>query len=163
MNFKTIIAIAILITASFLVFDRLFAPQQIQIVLETGQEVSTQNAEYLQLAEVLLLVVSSFLIGISSMYLFYHSEPKKIMQLLNKKQNNKIDAEKYALVMQMLKADEEKAFAEIIKANGEILQNKLVVQTGLSKVKITRILANLERKELITKERYGLTNKIKIK
>lgn len=62
----------------------------------------------------------------------------------------------------MLKSDEKKVFLEILKTKGEILQNKLVVQTGLSKVKITRVLTSLQNKNLVMKERYGITNKIKL-
>lgn len=161
-EFKTIIAMVILTTTSFLVFDRLFSPQQIQIILETGQEVTTQGENYFLLSEVLLLIISSFLIGTTATYLFYNSEPKKIIQLINPKTNKTIQ-EQYARITPLLKTDEKKVFSEIINAKGEILQNKLVVQTKLSKVKITRILANLQRKDMITKERYGFTNKIKLK
>ena len=36
-------------------------------------------------------------------------------------------------------------------------------KTGMSKVSVTRALAKLEAKNLVLKERHGLTNKIKIK
>ena len=48
-------------------------------------------------------------------------------------------------------------------SKGQMLQNALVLKTSLSKVKMTRVLASLERKKLIVKERHGLTNRIKLK
>ncbi len=152
----------ILITALLLIFDRLINPPQIQIILETGQEVTTQGENYFSLPEVLLLIISSFLIGTASTYLFYNSEPKKIIQLIRPKEDKTIN-EQYLKITPLLKTDEQKVFSEIINSKGEVLQNKLVAKTGLGKVKITRILANLQRKDLLTKERYGFTNKIKLK
>jgi uncharacterized membrane protein len=44
-----------------------------------------------------------------------------------------------------------------------MLQNALVLKTGMTKVKMTRVLSSLERKGLVLKERHGLTNRIKLK
>ena len=63
----------------------------------------------------------------------------------------------------MLKTDEKHAVAALREAGGEMQQNKLVVKLGVSKVKATRILYGLEQKKLITKERHGLTNMVKLK
>ena len=157
MDFRTAIAMVLLTVSIFLVFDKLFSPQPIQVVSETGEEITTIGGDYFQLPEVLLLIVSSFLVGATSVYLFYHAEPKKLFAQL------KPEPDKYAHIINLLKVDEKKVFLTLLKNNGELLQNKLVLETGLGKVKITRILLSLERKSLVVKERYGLTNRVKVR
>jgi len=149
-NYKTIIIIAILTAAIFLMFSKLFATQTIQIVLETGQEVTTQDSNYFSLVNVLIMIISSFLIGALGVFLYYSEELNEL-----------ISPEKdHDQIMPFLKENEKKIFLEIKKNAGVILQNKLVQISGLSKVKVARIILRLERKKLVKKERYGLTNKI---
>lgn len=159
-RFKIILAMAVVIASTVLLVDSLFRPSPIQIILETGQEVTSQSADYYPLGEVLMLVVASFLMGSSAIYLYYNSETPVLINSL--RQKKKGDA-KYDMVMPLLKGDERKVFAELLDSNGEMLQNALVLKTGLSKVKVTRVLAGLEKKNLVTKERYGLTNRVKLK
>jgi uncharacterized membrane protein len=64
-------------------------------------------------------------------------------------------------VTNMLLLPEEKmVIDELKKAGGEITQKELVRKTGLSKVKIHRILNKLESKKLIKRYPYGTTKKI---
>jgi uncharacterized membrane protein len=159
-RFRIILSIVILIASILLLFSKLFSSQPITIMLETGQEVSTLASDYFSLTDVLLLVASSFLIGSVTMYLFYNSNTKEVIKSLRKENGIK---EKYGRVIPLLRADERSVFQELVDAKGEMLQNALVLKTGMSKVKMTRILSGFERKGLIVKERHGLTNKIKIK
>jgi uncharacterized membrane protein len=159
-NFKIIISIVILTTSIFLLFNKLFTPQPIQIILETGQEVTTLGSDYFSLSDALLLVVSSFLIGSLTIYLFYNSDTKDVIKSFRKENRKK---EKYEMVIPLLRKEERDVFQEIINSSGGMLQNALVLKSGLSKVKMTRILSGLESKNLIVKERHGLTNKIKLK
>ena len=62
----------------------------------------------------------------------------------------------------MLKTHEKLAVKALLDAGGELQQNKLGAKLGISKVKSTRILKELERKELIIKERHGFTNMVKL-
>jgi uncharacterized membrane protein len=56
--------------------------------------------------------------------------------------------------------EEKKILIEIIRNNGVIAQSSLVKKTKLDKVKVFRILSKLEEKQIITKERKGLSNNI---
>jgi uncharacterized membrane protein len=154
-HFKIIIAIVLLTVSLFLLFNNLFAAQPIQIVLETGQEVTTEDPSYFSLAQVLLLVISSFFIGSTASYLYYNTDAPKVIKSLKKGHTKK-----YEMVAPLLKSDEKKVFLILQKAKGEMLQNKLVTELGWSKVKVTRVVQRLAQKELIVKERYGMTNKI---
>ena len=59
--------------------------------------------------------------------------------------------------------DDERRICEIIAdAGGEILQMRLVSLGVFSKSKVTRLLDKLEDRELIKRERHGMTNMVKL-
>ena len=70
--------------------------------------------------------------------------------------------DKFALVFPLLKEDERRVLIALKDSNGEMLQNQLVLRLDLSKVKVTRLLHSMEQKNLIVKDRNGLTNNIKL-
>lgn len=153
-RFGTIIAIVLLAVSIVLLLTNLFSTQPIQVVLETGQQVTTTNSDFFTLTKVLILVITSFFIGATTTYLYYDGD-KSIVQ---KKSNDPHKG--YDSILSLLKSDEKKVVSMLISNKGEILQNKLVLELGISKVKVTRILSRLERKELIIRKRQGMTNKV---
>jgi uncharacterized membrane protein len=159
-QFKVILSIVILVVSLFMIINQLFTPQPIQIILETGQEVVSQTSEYFSISQVLILVMASFLTGSTAIYLYFKSETEEFLNSLIQKK--KVE-NKYEMVIPLLKGDEKRVFQEVIDAKGEMLQNALVLKTGMTKVKMTRALASLGSKNLIIKERHGLTNRIKLK
>jgi hypothetical protein len=60
----------------------------------------------------------------------------------------------------LLLPDEKVVIQELRKSNGEMTQSQLVIKTGLSKVKVHRVVKSLTLKGIIKKYQYGLTNKI---
>ncbi|MCX6816109.1 MAG: MarR family transcriptional regulator [Candidatus Aenigmarchaeota archaeon] len=60
----------------------------------------------------------------------------------------------------LLLPEERMIINELKKAKGSITQSQLVRNTGLSKVKMHRIVSRLAAKGIIKKYPYGLTNKI---
>lgn len=158
-RYKIIIFTVILIVSLIILIDKLFTATQIQITLDSGQEIVTQNSDYYTLEEVILLIISAFLVGFSVMFIYYNSNGMIKESFLPLKK----DKSKEILIMNLLKGDEKIVYQEIVKSNGEMLQNQLVLRTNWSKVKITRIIQSLFLKGLIIKERHGLTNKIKLK
>ena len=162
-KFTIFVSIVVLIAALVLLFDKLFTPQPIQITLQSGQEVTTSTPEYFSLTEVLLMIVSAFLIGTAATYLFYNSDREKATQKTQKVQSVESSEKVYDVVLPLLKPDEKKAITALLENNGEIQQNKLAAKLNVSKVKTTRILYSLQQKDLITKERHGLTNMVKLK
>lgn len=63
-------------------------------------------------------------------------------------------------LLEMLQADEKEFIKKIIENKGEIFQSKLSSIFG--KVKTFRVLQNLIRRGIISKEVYGKTNRIKL-
>ena len=62
------------------------------------------------------------------------------------------------ILLMALEGDERKLVRTIVDNNGQMLQNELVNRLDFSKAKTSRILSNLERKGIISKQKYGLTN-----
>ena len=60
----------------------------------------------------------------------------------------------------LLLPEEKMVIEELKKFNGDITHSQLVKRTGLSKVRIHRIVNKLVSKGIIKKYQYGLTNKI---
>ena len=63
-------------------------------------------------------------------------------------------------VLTALEGDEKKLIKEIADHSGEMLQNELVLSLNFSKAKISRMLTDLEKRGLVVKKQYGLTNKV---
>ena len=63
-------------------------------------------------------------------------------------------------VLTALEGDEKKLVKEIADHGGEILQNELVLSLNFSKAKASRMLTDLEKRGLVVKKQYGLTNKV---
>ena len=63
-------------------------------------------------------------------------------------------------VLTALEGDEKELVKQIANNGGEMLQNELVLYLNFSKVKVSRMLTSLEKRGLIIKKRYGLTNKV---
>lgn len=160
-KYKFFLSIVILIVALVLLFDKLFTPQPIQITLQSGQEITTSTSDYFSINEVLLLIISAFLIGTTATYLFYNSDGSRIK---SKRPNNlETNVEPYDIIFPLLKPDERRAITVLLDTGGAMQQNKLATVLNVSKVKATRILHGLEQKSLIIKERYGLTNMVRLK
>ncbi|NPE27825.1 hypothetical protein HNV12_07595 [Methanococcoides sp. SA1] len=80
---------------------------------------------------------------------------------LDDKYASDISEHKKDLVARVLDGDSQMLY-RIIAEKEEILQSDLVLESGFSKVKVSRILKKLEDKSLIVRKPYGNTNKISI-
>ena len=79
----------------------------------------------------------------------------------------KLDADDAAahnlLVLRLLTGDERTMFKAIMDSGGEALQKDLILKTKMSNAKVSRVLDRLEQKGIVSKDRHGATNKIRIK
>jgi len=74
-----------------------------------------------------------------------------------------IKTTKKAMLDVFLLPEEKKVLSDIEKYGGTLTQSEISKNTGFSRVKVHRIVRNLERKNLIIKQQYGMTNKIVLK
>ncbi len=72
----------------------------------------------------------------------------------------KDDSQLIDAVLTALEGDEKKLVKEIADHGGEMLQNELVLSLNFSKAKVSRMLNDLEKRGLVVKKQYGLTNKV---
>ena len=77
-------------------------------------------------------------------------------------QPSRVNIDPTEVLLRALEGDERKAVELIASKGGRILQNELVNSLDFSKAKVSRVLMSLERRGIITKKKYGLTNCISI-
>ncbi|MBI2559230.1 MarR family transcriptional regulator [Candidatus Woesearchaeota archaeon] len=82
-----------------------------------------------------------------------------LIRLLREKETKEL---KRDVIESMVTPDEKIVITELENNNGALTQSELVKNTGLSKVKVHRIVKRLESLGIIKKYPYGLTNKIKL-
>lgn len=69
----------------------------------------------------------------------------------------------YSNEMKTLGTYEKMVLKEIIESKGAIFQSEIVEKTGLTKVKVTRMLDKLEARGLVERRRRGMTNIVILK
>lgn len=113
--------------------------------------------------DILSVSVSSILIGFSAMYLFIvslSSERRKESGEVNLFNDDK--QKKWKDHLETLTGDEKEIYQIIYNANGGILQKDIII-SNFSRSKITRLLDYLEKRGLIERKSYGMTNKVVLK
>ncbi len=94
-----------------------------------------------------------FLIMGTGAFLIFTGENKPIEQ---PKPTEKVDIGK-------LEEDEKVIYESVKQGSGSKYQSDLIKETGMSKVKITRVLDKMESKGIIERKRRGMTNIIVLK
>jgi len=158
-NSKIAIMAILFAVSAFTLVGKVLMPTPIQIIIP-GEEpiVVGQIFKYTQF-DVAIISVSTVILAVSGFYLLFVNsiETRNALPTVEKKDTSEFDV-KFAL--RLLEGDKRRVFSEIVEAGWEILQSDLPTQTRFSKAKITRILDYLERKGLIIRKSYGMTNKV---
>jgi hypothetical protein len=127
---------------------------------ELRYNTSFPNRRPMPLENPFSLLYSSFSIVLLSMGIISLLSGFSIWNLIREKE---LKSTKKTLLDTLLLPDE-KIIMDMISENEESLtQRDIVRNTNFSRVKVHRILKNLERKNLIIKQPYGMTNKIVLK
>lgn len=122
-------------------FNESFRPPQMGREFQLGQLFSPNELIYL-LGGVMFIVA-----GVSIWHLVREKE---------------IATLKEELTNMFLLPEEKNVMDELKKAGGELTQRELARKTGLSKVKVHRVLNKLEAKRVIKRHPYGVTKKVVI-
>ena len=158
-NSKIAIMAILFAVSAFTLVGKVLMPTPIQIIIP-GEEpiVVGQIFKYTQF-DVAIISVFTVILAVSGFYLLFVNsiETRNALPTVEKKDTSELDV-KFAL--RLLEGDKRRVFSEIVEAGWEILQSDLPTQTRFSKAKITRILDYLERKGLIIRKSYGMTNKV---
>ncbi|MGC8565871.1 MAG: helix-turn-helix transcriptional regulator [Thermoplasmata archaeon] len=105
-----------------------------------------------------IILLLFFIISVSSGLIILIISSLRILKLF---QN--IEKEEIKINLDYLSDDEKFIINLILKNKGIMLQNKIVNESGMTKVKVSRIISSLESKGFIEKRRRGVTNEIIIK
>jgi uncharacterized membrane protein len=155
---RTIAVIAMVISIVILV-NKLLTSAPVQIIIEGGYAIPVRGAVYFTVEDVLVLVVCAWIGGMSVVYLLMvrTKEPLEIPRDAEKVRK------KVEVALQMLEGDEKILLKEISDSSSEIAQSDLVVKTGFSEAKISRLLDKLESRGLVVRRRYGMGNMVMLK
>lgn len=101
---------------------------------------------------VIIVIISSLglFVGIATYYILsnnYLKEKKEIKGDLIK-------------ILDILDEEDKTILKRIIENNGEINQSYLTKSLNLDKVKVSRIISKMEEKNILKKEKNGMTNKL---
>ncbi|MGM5480467.1 MAG: helix-turn-helix transcriptional regulator [Nanobdellota archaeon] len=104
--------------------------------------------------DVAVAIVLSALIGVFVGSLTYYFIAERYEQKLSSLH------QRSKSFFRLLEPDTRKVIETLIEHNGILTQHNLVEKTGLSRVKISRIIAVLEGKQILKKEQTGMTNTV---
>jgi len=65
-------------------------------------------------------------------------------------------------LLALLDSDQRSVIQALAKAGGGMPQSRLVSETGLNKVKVSRIVSDLEARGVVKKEANGITNNVEL-
>jgi len=94
------------------------------------------------------------------MILFYKCDDK-LMQRLEDEKNKKLSNDKFSILLKGLDKYEQIVINAIREHNG-ITQSTLRIRTKLSKAKLSRVIQQLEEKNLVSKSKSKKTNEISL-
>ena len=98
----------------------------------------------------------SFIAALGIYLLFFSTSEEAILKRLEEEKNKKIGEDKFGLVL-LAMDDNEKIVIKAIREQEGITQSTLKYRTDLSKSKVSQILTNFEKKNLIKREEKGKT------
>lgn len=106
--------------------------------------------------EVVLVIVTLSLFGLFIGSLTYYLISERCEEKLKEihKDNR--------LMLSLLEPDERKIIEALIDNEGKSSQSDIVKKTGISRVKVSRILKKLEQKGIIKKNQNGMTNTVEL-
>jgi DNA-binding HxlR family transcriptional regulator len=165
---RTMVAATVLAISCFIITNTLIESRPINIIIEGETPRIVQTPPLYGETEVLTLTITSWIAGLSVMYLYLETFRKP--WIISRKQiGNPIvsgqplkleELESVSMAMRILREPAKKILEILVKKGGEILQNDLCLETNFSKAKISRTLRELEARNIISRKQYGSTKKI---
>lgn len=145
----------------------LFAVLSIAIsssILVTSMEIGVKVSSYEEAFYIIVVVSDIFIITFSAIKLVttYRSFLELVSEMNIKKAGLPAATTEKKTALP-LNRNEEMIVSIITGNGGKMLQNAIVLNSGLSASTVTRVLTSLEEKGVIEKSRYGMTNEISLK
>ncbi len=161
---KIVFMAALFVSSVFILGIKLLNPTPIQIFVEGSNATVSQIPGFFTFADVVILILSSFVLCASGMYLLFFdgAESNSVEKPAGKivLEERKKEWEK---VSKTLKDDEQKIYKAIIDSDGIVNQSDLTEKTEISKSNVSRALDLLESKGLVERKRRGMGNIVLLK
>ena len=103
-----------------------------------------------------------FMFGLGFYLLFFNRTEDKILKKLEEDKNKKINDSKFDTILKALDSYERKVMKAVKEHNG-ITQNILRLRTDMSKAKLSYVLQELEKRNLIKRVKKGKTLEVFLK
>lgn len=161
---RTVFMAALFVSSVFIFGIKLLNPTTIQIFIQGSNATVSQIQGFFTSTDVVVLIVSSFVLCISGMYLLFfdlvenNSVGKPAGEIVLEERRKKWEE-----TAKTLKDDEQKLYKAIIESEGIINQSELIEKTELSKSNVSRALDLLESKNLVERRRRGMGNIVLLK
>ncbi len=97
-----------------------------------------------------------FMLALGFYLLFFNKTEERILKRLEDDKNKKINDEKFEIILKALD-DYEKKVLRAVKEQDGITQNTLRLRTNMSKAKLSYVLQELEKRNLIKRVQKGKT------
>ena len=98
----------------------------------------------------------SFIAALGIYLLFFSTSEEAIMRRLEEEKSMKIEQDKFELVLKAMDENEKKVILAVKEQEG-ITQSTLKFRADLSKAKVSQILTDFEKKNLVKREEKGKT------
>lgn len=106
--------------------------------------------------------IFSFMLALGFYLLFFNKTEKVILERLEKDKDEKIDNAKFEMLFKALDSYEQKVIRAIKEQDG-ITQNTLRLRVDMSKAKLSYVLQELEKRNIIKRIKKGKTLSIHLK
>ena len=164
---RTMVAATVLIISCFIITNTLIESRPINVIVEGEIPRVVQTPPLYGEMEVFTLTITSWIAGLSAMYLYFETS-RKPWTASRKMENHRVleqpprleELETVSTAMRVLREPAKKILEVLVKKGGEILQNDLCLETNFSKAKISRTLRELEARNIISRKQYGSTKRI---
>lgn len=103
-----------------------------------------------------------FMLALGFYFLVFNNTEKRIFEKLEDEKNKKVEEERFKIILKALDEYERKVM-EIVKEQEGITQNTLKLRANISKAKLSYILQELERRDLIIRNKKGKTLEVHLK
>ncbi|MBS3117038.1 winged helix-turn-helix transcriptional regulator [Candidatus Woesearchaeota archaeon] len=106
--------------------------------------------------------VIGFILALGFYLLFFSKGEEAIVKTLEETKNKQLEEDKFTLILKGLDEYERRVMKAVKEQEG-ITQNTLRLRTEMSKAKLSYVLQDLEKKDLIVKNKKGKTYTIHLK
>ena len=150
------VILSISIVASVLAFGLMGALGRQTTALQCYPTNECQRVESLVGLSHVAVGLISFIGALGVYLLFFSTSEEAILKRLEEDKNRKVEQDKFELILKAMDENERKVLKAIREQEG-ITQSTLKFRTDLSKAKVSQILTDFEKKQLVKRESKGKT------